>query len=919
MKYSVNMKSKKSSKSGTRRSGRDLNLRAFSPSKLGTKSTPKVKGKGKGKAKRPYIGITKKRKKKNFRQKFGKILVILVGLFFFVMVGSLIAGGLYLKHLEQSLPDPDGLVERSSDQSTIILDRDGNELYKVYADQNREFVKLDDLPEHFKWAILSAEDIEFYNHKGLDLMAVASAAYSNLVLGRVARGASTITQQLVRNTILYDVLGEDAYDQNYTRKIQETLITMQVEQTLTKDEILQMYVNEVPFGGVNYGIQAASLAYFGKDAEDLTLAESAMLAGVIASPSNFSPIYGNDPELATRRQHIVLDLMLRNSAVTGVTEEEIEAAKEEELEYASKRVEIDAPHFVFYVKQELEEMYGIDRVERGGLRVTTSLDYSMQQIAEEEITKGVAEYGHRWNVNNGAMVAIDPRTNQILAMVGSVDFWKTDDPKIDGNVNVTTRLRQMGSSVKPYTYLTAFHQGYGPWLQTPDIEEIDLGAYDLTNWDKGYLGPMTAREALVRSRNVPAAYTLQLVGIDAFIETAEKVGITSLVNRDAYGLSLTLGAAEMSLLEHTVGMGVFASEGVKRPLISILEVVDSSGEVLYEYEETDGERVFDERDIYAMNWTMCDMGGFGDQLQSNYYFVDGVRICGKTGTTDGPRDLSAIMYHRNLVVGVWAGNNNNIETPGAWSTTVPLPIAHSFMSRVSSKYTPQSFDRPAGIQTISICKDTGWLADGDNSCEKTSSIYVAGKAPPRDKRQVIEVCKDSGLIPTNRELAERFDLLEERELFLDYEIENSRQVERFEKYLSGRKDANVLFSKPEEGECKLPSRASKAPSVEITSPRNNASVEPGQTINIKFDSKEAIEIERTEIYFNDDLIRESSFKLPSDLAEGTHKITVKVFDINGKDASHSVTVKYTPAPVEEDPPVDDDEDDTNDNGENNND
>jgi membrane peptidoglycan carboxypeptidase len=895
MRYSVNMKSKKGSKSGAKRSKKDLNLRAFNPAKLSGGKTSKTKGKGK----RPYIGFTKKRKKKNFRQKFGKVLVILIGLFFFVMVGGLIAGGLYLKHLEKSLPDPDRLVQRSSDQSTIILDRDGNELYKIYADQNREFVKLDELPEHFKWAILSAEDIEFYNHKGLDLMAVASAAYSNLALGRVARGASTITQQLVRNTILFDVLGEDAYEQNYTRKLQEMLITMQIEQTLSKDEILQMYVNEVPFGGVNYGIQAASLAYFGKDAKDLTLAESAMLAGVIASPSNFSPIYGSDPDLSVRRQHIVLDLMLRNTAVTGITEEDIEAAKEEELEYASKRIEIDAPHFVFYIKQELEDIYGIDRVERGGLRVTTSLDYSMQQIAEEEITKGIAEYGHRWNVNNGAMVVIDPRTNQVLAMVGSVDFWETDNPKIDGNVNVTTRLRQMGSSVKPYTYLTALHQGYGPWLQTPDIKEIDLGNYDLTNWDKGYLGPMTAREALVRSRNVPAAYTLQLVGIDAFIETAEKVGITSLVHRDSYGLSLTLGAGEMTLLEHTAGMGVFASGGVKRPLISILEVVDSNGEVLYEFEETDGERVFDERDIYAMNWIMCDIGRFGDQLNSGYYFINGVRVCGKTGTTDGPKDLSAIMYHKNLVVGVWAGNNNNIETPGAWSTTVPLPIANSFMNRVSSKFPPKAFDRPAGIQTISICKDTGWLADSDNSCDKAPSIYVSGKAPPRDKRKVIEVCKDSGLIPTNRELAERFDLLEKKMLFVDYQIENARQVEAYAKYLAGRKRSNVIFSEPKTGECKLPSRASAAPRVEITSPQNNQNVEPGQTINISFTTREAIAIERTEVYFNSDLIREGSFRLPNNLNPGDHKITVTVFDINGKDASHSVTVRYTP--VQEDP------------------
>ena len=893
MKYSMNVKSKK--RGASRKKRRDFNSRAISPSRLGSSSSY---GKFKN-SKRSRSGSTSKKLK--MKKKISKVLLISLGIFFFLFVGSLIAGGLYLRNIERSLPDPDKLVERTSDQNTVIYDRNGHELYTIYADEKREFVELEALPDHLKWAVLAAEDIEFYRHKGLDLVSVARAAYANLVLGRVARGASTITQQLVRNTILHDFLGDQAFEQTYSRKIQETLITMQVEQTLSKDEILQMYLNEIPFGGVNYGIQSAAQAYFDKDAQDLTLAESAMLAGVIASPTTFSPIYGSDPELSTRRQHIVLDLMLRNKNVTGVTEEEIEEAKEEELEYASQRRDIDAPHFVFYVRQELEKMFDVHRVERGGLRVKTTLDYSTQEIAEEEIRTGVEQYGHRWNVHNGAMVALDPHTNQIIAMVGSVDYWNQEDPKIDGNVNVTTSLRQMGSSVKQYTYLTAFNQGYGPWLQTPDIQGFDFGPYELRNWDERYQGTMNARQALLQSRNIPAVYTAQLIGgVDPFIETAEKLGITSLTQRDQYGLSITLGAAEIPLLEHTSAFTVFATGGIKRPVTSILEVVDPKGEVIYEYEETQGERVFNEREIYAINWILCDIGGFGDQPQNHLYTIGGRRVlCGKTGTTDGPRDLTSMMYHENLVVGVWAGNNNNVEVPGAWSTTVPLPIAHSFMERVASQYEPGSFSRPSGIVTTLVCRDTGHIGS-DDICDTVPSIYIEGSAPPRDDREIIQVCKDSGLISENEELAEKFDLLEEKILIEDYNLENARQDSVYKEYLLDR-ESKFIFTRPDSGECKLPAEATKEPKVSITSPSSGTQITPGQRINIEIDARPGMEVDKIEVEFDGSLIpngtlRESpyrvGFTLPSDLDEKEYVLAVTLYDKNGKVATDSIRLGY---------------------------
>ena len=274
----------------------------------------------------------------------------------------------------------------------------------------------------------------------------------------VKEGASTITQQLVKTTILYDVLGEEAYAQTYIRKIKEILITMQVEQSLTKDEILQMYMNEVFLGGVNYGFQAAANSYFGKNVSELTLAESALIAGLIQRPSNYAPIFGAMPEMAKVRQNYVLDQLEQKQRIFGVSKEDIESARDEELVYKSSRIDIKSPHFVFYVKGLLEEEFGVDVVQRGGLKVTTTLDPTLQGIAEEEIIRGVAD-NKRHNVNNGAMVVINPKNGQILAMVGSVDYWNIEDPRIDGNVNITTSLRQPGSTIKLITYALALSQG----------------------------------------------------------------------------------------------------------------------------------------------------------------------------------------------------------------------------------------------------------------------------------------------------------------------------------------------------------------------------------------------------------------------------------------------------------------------------
>jgi penicillin-binding protein 1C len=904
MKYSVGLtdsKEKKRRKKRSKASKKKSFSKGFSPTKFDKlKNFKKYNSKNTKKNKSSLFGTkTTKGKKKSLDLKKKKTLYIAVGVVFFLGCLLLIGTGIYLKNLQDSLPSPDELVDRTSDQSTQILDKDGELLYRVYGEQNREFVSIEDVPEHTKWALLAAEDIEFYQHKGVDYLGILKAATQNLRAGGVVRGASTITQQLVKTTILFDVLGEEAYAQTYARKIKEVLITMQVEQTFTKDEILQMYINEVPLGGVNYGFQAAANAYFGKDVNDLTLAESAMLAGLIQSPGIYSPLYGSNPEQAKERQEYVLNQMERNKKLTGITEEEIEEAREEELVYADRRIDIDAPHFVFYVKQLLEEEFGVERVERGGLKVTTTLDSSLQKIAEEEIVKGV-EGAKRFNVNNGSMVVLDPKTGHVLAMVGSVDYFNNEDPRVDGNVNIATSDRQMGSAVKPFVYLSAINQGYGPWLLAPDIPEVSFGNYKPDNWDKKYMGLITARKALVQSRNVPAVYTLQLSGIDNFLQTVEKAGVTGLARKVDYGLSLGLGSGEMKLLEFTNAYATLANSGVRNDITPILKVEDSKGEVLMEAEENTGTRVIDEKEAYLVNWMICDLGGFNDKYGNQYYYIGNNKMCGKTGTTDGPRDLLAFLYNQNIVVGVWTGNNNNAEMPGGWSSTIPLPLANSFLKRVVEHYPSGTYNRPAGVLTTSVCLDTGASPPEGVDCEKESSLYIAGRPPQTDKREIIEVCKENGLIPENLDAAKKYDLVEEK-IVIENKLENTLQQAAYEKYLLSRDNSRYLFSKPESGICPLPLGPDNAPVIELDKPTSGQSVTRGKNLEISGQVRYLESISEFTVKFGNNSVSGASLKedgsyvvnyfVPEDTTLGNNTITVSAKDNHGKTDTKSVIVK----------------------------
>lgn len=851
-------------------------------------SGKKSKGKKTGKrSSKGFLGIDK--------IKFRKFLYISLGVIFFLGCIGALGVGIYLKNLRDSLPSPDELVDRASDQSTRIFDRNGELLYTVYGDQNREFVPIEEIPEHTRWAVLAAEDIEFYQHKGIDYGGIVMAAIQNAMAGRVVRGGSTLTQQLVKNTILYDILGDEAFEQTYSRKIKEALITMQVEQTLSKDEILQMYINEIWLGDVNYGFQAGAKIHFGKDVSELTLAESAVLAGIISSPSTYSPVYGANPELAEQRRDFVLDQMLKNSKLTGVTEEEVQAAKEQELVYKKQRVDIKAPHFVFYIRNLLEKEYGVEKVRSGGLEVTTTLDYSIQEIAEEEVIKGV-ETAHRYNLYNGSLVAVDPNNGDVIAMVGSVDYWNTEDPRIDGNVNIATSLRQMGSSAKPYAYLAAVTQGYGPWTEAPDIK-MKFGGYEPVNWDRKHYGVMTARKALVQSRNLPAVYTLQLAGINSFINVVEKMGVTTLSDKADYGLSLALGSGEMKLLEHTAAFGVLANEGVRADTNPILKVETSSGEVLYEKETPVTQRVFDEKEIYAINYMLCDLGGHGDRIGGNAYNVQGKKVCYKTGTTNGPKDVITMMYHPNLSVGVWGGNNNNEDMPGAWGSIVPLKIVHAFTQRVADQYPVGNFTRPSGILSTKVCTDTGKVPEEGVDCPTEANIYIQGHAPSKDSREIVYICKANNLIAENLEAAQKYDLVK-KYVFLNNTLENSLQQKTYDNHIAGSKDSNYITKKPESGICPLPLGPDNSPVVEIKTPTSGQSFKKGTNMTISGNVRVLESVDTFTVNIDGNPVSGTSvnadgtysvtYTIPSDMSSGNHTVLVSVKDNKGKTGSQSV-------------------------------
>ncbi|MEA2088672.1 MAG: PBP1A family penicillin-binding protein, partial [Patescibacteria group bacterium] len=637
-------------------------------------------------------GWKKPKNKKDFLKSLLKKTIFLCFILFFL---GLIAGVGVIAWYSKDLPDPNRLIERNIPLSTKIFDRSGKTvLYEIHGDEKRNFVDIDEIPYYAIQATIAMEDKNFFEHKGFSLLGIFRGVVIAKLQGKRMQGGSTITQQLIKNAILTN-------ERKIQRKIKELILAWKIEKKFSKEEILQLYFNEIPYGSTAYGIESASNLYFGKSAQDITLAESAILAALPQAPTYYSP-YGSHKDKLIGRQQYILKLMLEQNRIDQQQHEE---ALAEKLEFKARRENIIAPHFVMYIKEKLSKKYGEKMVEQGGLQVITTLDTYKQEKAEEAITEFAEKNEEKYNAKNSALVAVDAKTGQILAMVGSRDYFDIEN---DGNVNVAVRLRQPGSSLKPLVYATAFTMGYTPETILYDTK-TNFGVqgakeYIPHNYDGKFRGPVTMKKSLAGSLNVSAVKTLYLTGLDRVTDNTKKMGYTTLSDKNRFGLSLVLGGGEIKLLEHTNAYAVFARDGIYHPIVGILEVKNSDGEIIEKYVEKE-KRVMDSQSVRLLNSILSDNSArayaFGE---SNYLNLGARPVCAKTGTTNDYKDAWTIGYTPSLAVGVWTGNNRGEEMKkGAGGSAVAAPIWNKFMKSVLGSIDTgepvENFAKPKEIKT----------------------------------------------------------------------------------------------------------------------------------------------------------------------------------------------------------------------------
>ncbi len=594
------------------------------------------------------------------------------------------------------IPAINQFENRKVAESTKIYDRTGNVvLYDVHGTMRRTAVPLEQISPYIQKATIAIEDTTFYQHHGFRPSAFVRAVLANLTSGGFAQGGSTITQQVVKNALL-------TQDKTIVRKIKEIILALRLERVYTKDQILNTYLNENPYGGTIYGVQEASQYFFGVDAKDVDLAQAAYLAALPQAPTYYSP-YGNHREALDNRKNIVLRRM---QDAGFITQEEHSAASKEQVQFKSEAdAGIKAPHFVFYIREYLEQKYGVDAVNSGGLHVITTLDYDLQKKAEDVVAADVPVMERNFNASNAAVVAVDPTSGQVLAMVGSRDYF---DPNIDGKVNVALALRQPGSSFKPFVYAAAFEKGYTPGTVLFDLQTQFSTAcaptdnandtppcYSPSNFDGNFKGPMTMRDAIAQSVNVVAVKTLYLAGIQNAIDTAVSMGISTLADAAHYGLTIVLGGGEVSLLEETGAYGVFANDGIKNPPVGILSVQDSSGNVLESF-QNQSSRVLDPQIARQINDVLSDNVARTPEFGANspLYFGD-TPVADKTGTTNDFRDVWVIGYTPGIAVGAWAGNNDNSSMQKKIAAFIIAPMWHKIMAYAIEKYPSDTFIPPA--------------------------------------------------------------------------------------------------------------------------------------------------------------------------------------------------------------------------------
>ncbi len=819
------------------------------------------------------------------------LLAIALGL-----LGSIFLLGLFAWY-SRDLPNPDQLLQRDVAQATKIYDRTGTHLlYEIYGEENRTLVKMQEgfckdddrletnpegIPLFMTQAVLTAEDRAFCSHNGFTVKGILRAV---IFLGKRG-GGSTLTQQLVKNAILTN-------EQHLSRKIKELILSVALERKYSKDEILQIYFNEIPYGSTYYGIQSASQNFYGKNVNELSLAEAATLAGLPQLPT----YYINNPDDLRARRDWILDSM---ADLGYITEEQATAAKTEDTPlHITTKGSFTAPHFVMWVKGMLEETFGTSTVETGGLKVITTLDYDKQTYAEEAVTHGVETYGFSYNFTNAGLLAQNPRTGEILAMVGSPDFTNDD---IDGQVNVTLQPLQPGSSIKPIVYAAAFEKGYTPNTLLWDVNTTfptETTPYTPFNYDGGEHGMVSMRTALQGSLNIPAVKTLYLVGIDNAIAFAKRLGYTTFTDRSRIGLSMVLGGAEVTMLDHVGAYGTLANNGVYHDYQAILRVEDADGKELFVFDEAHpvGKNVLDANIAAITSNVLSDNAArayvFGP---SNYLTLADRPVAAKTGTTNNYKDAWTMGYTPSLTAGVWVGNASGaLMKAGADGSKIAAPIWNEFMKRSLQGTTVEGFSAPT-IPTTGKNVLDGQIAATTVTIDRASGKLATDRTPNAYRQTLscgefhsilkyIDILNPLGDAPKNPEGDTQYIAWETGiQNYITTHNANLKPGEvALENCTAPTEEDDVHIKKNE-------------PEIKITSPDNNDEVE--RTFTVQYSGEVRRSFGHVEFLIDNTYVASSSsldegnVSLPSWVGVGRHTLTTTIYDDVGNSASDDVTIQ----------------------------
>lgn len=813
--------------------------------------------------------------------------------------GAILLVALMFLYYSHNLPDPNKLLDRQVPESTKIFARDGSLLYEIHGEYKRTLVGLNQISPFLKNATVAVEDKDFYKHGGISFTGIARAIIVDVLTGKKTQGGSTITQQFVKKAILTD-------DKSWDRKIRELILAVAIDSRFTKDQILKLYLNEIPYGRNAYGIEAASQSYFNKSAKDLTLAESAYLAALPQAPTFYNPLGPNRQSLDNRK-NTILALMQQQGYIS---QEQAKQSQGEKVEFSQITNGIKAPHFVFMVQDYLAGKYGEKTLEEGGLKVYTTLDPRLQDIAEKVVKADADKESKKYNVGNAALVAIDPKTGQVLALVGSKDYFGTAEPAgcipgktcvFEPNFNAAAAPRQPGSSFKPYAYVTAFGRDfkYNPASMlidvTTDFGKFGNNDYIPHNYNGQSYGPLSMRQTLAGSLNVPAVKTLALIGVENATKTAHDLGITSPL-ADC-GLSLVLGGCEVKLVDHVAAFSVFANGGIKNDKTFILKIEDRTGNELESYQSSP-KQILDPQANYELVNIMSDNNARSFIFGANSPLIlPGRPVAAKTGTTQNWHDGWTIGFTPSLAAGVWAGNNDGeFLKKNADGVVVAAPIWHDFMAEALAGTPAEDFPVPPGIQKISVDSVSGKLPTQYTPTTKTE-IFADYSVPTDYDNVHIGLAIDSltgqpattltppGQITTTTYTvfhSEKPDLPNWEEPVVSWALGQGYQ------YPPGS-GIGQLPPPPQPG--------NGAVDVNILEPADGATVSK-LPLKVAVSATSQNQIARVDLSIDGQFIQSLTsqpfvFSVNNSLSEGQHTLAVKAVDSSGATADSSVSVNYS--------------------------